>query len=69
MSGASWNGSDVLFSGGWDKVLKKWILENKNIVASDNLSLEFVITNMVAGESGQLFVGGENGNLIRVDMS
>ncbi|CAH0553999.1 unnamed protein product [Brassicogethes aeneus] len=69
MAGATLKGEDILFTAGWDKTLKRWRVDDESIKAVENMSLSFVVTKMTVGDDGQLFVGGENGVLVRVDVS
>lgn len=66
LAGAKWNDKNILFSGGWDKMLKQWIIEGTAAKEIASCDTEIVINAIITGGKGEVYIGGENGNLIRM---
>lgn len=66
LAGAKWNEKNILFSGGWDKLLKEWIIEGTAAKPIATCDTEIVISAITTGGKGELYIGGENGILIRI---
>lgn len=66
MAGAKWNNKNILFSGGWDKQLKEWLIEGSTAKLKEICDTEIIITATTTGDKGVVYVGGENGQLIRI---
>lgn len=67
MQGAKIGTDHILYSGGWDKVLRKWrIIPTGSIELITELDLEFVINTLILVDNGQVVVAGDGGNMIKV---
>lgn len=68
MAGARWKDRDVLFSGGWDKVLKKWIVDGDSTNLYASCDTEIVINTITTGDTGEIYVGGGDGHIVRLQV-
>lgn len=68
MAGARWNDKDVLFSGGWDKQLKKWIVDATSTKLYGSCDTEIVINAITTGDKGEIYVGGGDGHIVRLQV-
>lgn len=68
MAGVKWNDQEQFFSGGWDKLLKRWTIKNNCPTNEGSVDVDVVINAIVCGENGQIYVGGADGHLVRVDV-
>lgn len=63
------SGSNVLvYSGGWDRLVKQWKLENGSLTPVDKVSVDIVVNAIVNGEKGELYAAGSDGHIVRVDV-
>ncbi|KAF5281949.1 hypothetical protein FQA39_LY00473 [Lamprigera yunnana] len=56
------NEEEFLYTGGWDKVVKKWKL-TPTIALVDKCEVGVPITSIVIGANGEVYVGGESGHI------
>ena len=56
----------VIYSGGWDKVVKKWTSTGDAFEVTGSCNTDMVINTLVYGEKRELYVGGSDGHLIRI---
>ncbi|XP_050304053.1 myosin heavy chain kinase D-like isoform X2 [Anthonomus grandis grandis] len=68
LSGTVWNDQQHLFSGGWDKMLKWWSIKNNGPTQEATCNVDLVITSIQSGDNGQVFVGGADGHILRIDV-
>lgn len=68
LAGANWNKKDVVFSGGWDKQLKKWIIEGNSAKLFGSCETDIVINAITTGEKGEIYVGGSDGHIVRLQV-
>ncbi|XP_022904447.2 E3 ubiquitin-protein ligase TRAF7 [Onthophagus taurus] len=57
----------VLYSAGWDKIIKKWKIENGACTLVGSVDSEMVVNVLTNGEKGEIYAGGSDGHIIRVD--
>ncbi|KAK9884444.1 hypothetical protein WA026_007290 [Henosepilachna vigintioctopunctata] len=67
LTGTSWDNQINLFSGGWDKIVKQWIIENNSIRNVTNCNVEIVVNALTVGEKGHIYAAGEDGHIVRLD--
>lgn len=67
LSGTVWE-KEHMFSGGWDKLLKQWIISNNYPTNVASVNVDIVINAIVCGRRNQIFVGGADGHVLRVDV-
>jgi len=66
--GISEEDNKYLFTGGWDKVLKKWKLVNESTIQLiGSCPVEVVITALTSGPNGEIYVGGDDGRIFRME--
>lgn len=68
LAGIDWNGQTLLFSGGWDKKLKKFRFDEDVVKLDCTSEVGFVVNSIAVGESGEIYVGGGEGNLLRIEI-
>ncbi|KAJ8917134.1 hypothetical protein NQ315_012624 [Exocentrus adspersus] len=68
IAGTEINGETVLFSGGWDRKLKKFRFEKDQVKLDCTSDVGFVINCIAVGESGEIYVGGSDGELLRLEI-
>ncbi|XP_023013231.1 uncharacterized protein [Leptinotarsa decemlineata] len=68
LAGASWDNKDIIFSGGWDKQLKKWTIVDNNLKEGGSCDVEIVINAIAIGDKGELYVGGADGHIVRIEV-
>lgn len=61
----NWNKIN-LFSGGWDKVVKRWILNGERLDEGGCCKVDVVVNCLVVGDKGVVYVGGNDGHLLRL---
>lgn len=59
----------VLFSGGWDKIIKRWIVSGDKPLPGGCAIVPTVIHSICVGADGQAYTGGESGLICRLDLS
>ncbi|KAL1491461.1 hypothetical protein ABEB36_012058 [Hypothenemus hampei] len=70
LAGAQWAGDNLLFSGGWDKVLKKWkVLNSQGLSDEGSVNVDLVINAIATGQPSSVYAGGTDGHIVRVDCS
>ncbi|ENN79626.1 hypothetical protein D910_06065, partial [Dendroctonus ponderosae] len=67
LSGVVWE-KEQFFSGGWDKLLKQWTISNNYPTNVASVNVDVVINAIVCGERNQIYVGGADGHVLRVDV-
>lgn len=68
LAGVSWNNKNILFSGGWDKNIKKWIIDGSSIKLEATVDVGIVVNAIAVGEEGEVYVGGSDGHIVRVEV-
>jgi len=70
LTGVQWGDQQLLFSGGWDKVLQKWKVVNKDTLSDEgSVNVDLVINALATGETNQIYAGGADGHIVRVESS
>ncbi|CAH1155204.1 unnamed protein product [Phaedon cochleariae] len=67
LAGAKWNEKNIIFSGGWDKLVKKWIIENNRLKLDSACDVEIVVNSIVTGEEEEIYVAGSDGHILRLE--
>lgn len=67
LAGAACNGKVDLFSGGWDKNVKRWSIEGNKIEYKGSCDLGFTVNTLILGENDTVYAAGENGYICRID--
>uniref|UniRef100_A0A1Y1JRX2 Uncharacterized protein n=2 Tax=Photinus pyralis TaxID=7054 RepID=A0A1Y1JRX2_PHOPY len=62
LCGHSDGDQEWLYSGGWDKVVKRWRIASE-LTLVDTYPLDVPITSITMGNNGELYVGGADGNI------
>lgn len=57
----------VLFSGGWDKVVKRWRVTKDGAEEVENLPLDMTINTMTCGNFGIVYAGGSDGHIVSIE--
>ncbi|KAF7268834.1 hypothetical protein GWI33_018178 [Rhynchophorus ferrugineus] len=68
LGGVKWGEKEHLFSGGWDKILKHWLITHNSPENVASLELDIVITVIQCGKQDQIYVGGADGHILRIDI-
>ncbi|XP_018579203.1 myosin heavy chain kinase D [Anoplophora glabripennis] len=68
LAGTTWNNKNVLFSGGWDKTVKKWNIDDDIIKQDGSCDVEIVINSIAIGDKGEVYVGGGDGHIVRIEI-
>lgn len=68
IAGLDYKGQTLLFTGGWEKRLKKFRFDEDLVKLDCTGEVGFVINSIAIGESGELYVGGGDGNLLRIEI-
>ncbi|KAJ8952925.1 hypothetical protein NQ318_006542 [Aromia moschata] len=68
LAGTNWNQRTVLFSGGWDKKVKKWNVDEDIVKLESALDVEIVINAIAVGDKGEIYVGGGDGHIVRIEI-
>lgn len=58
----------LLLSAGWEKCVKLWKVEKDHISLVDKVMTDTVVQAMTLGAKGEIYAGGINGNLFRLDI-
>lgn len=58
----------LLLSAGWDRVVKLWKLEDTGLQLLHQIDVQMVVETMTTGEDGDIYVGGSEGQIIRLDI-
>ncbi|ENN72604.1 hypothetical protein HUJ04_006739 [Dendroctonus ponderosae] len=69
LAGVEWGNDQLLFSGGWDKVLRKWKVTNVGLSDEGSVNVDIVINAVATGETSSIYAGGSDGHIVRVDSS
>ncbi|KAJ8959945.1 hypothetical protein NQ317_002010 [Molorchus minor] len=67
LAGTTWNNKSIIFSGGWDKKLKKWSV-NGTLNLDSTLDVDLVANAIAIGDQGEIYVGGTDGHIVRVEV-
>ena len=63
------DGTVLLCTGGWDKEVKIWnINESGKVSLQKSVNVKCCINSLCVGKDGQVFVGGNDGLLCRIDV-
>lgn len=63
------DGSVVLISGAWDKVVKVWSIDvSGNIKLIGDVDFGQCVNKICVGKQGQAFIAGNDGSLCRIDI-
>ncbi|KAJ8952922.1 hypothetical protein NQ318_006539 [Aromia moschata] len=68
LAGTKWNDKMVLFSGGWDKQIKKWIIDEDMVKTESCLNADMVVNSIVIGDKGEIYAGGVDGHIVRIEV-
>ncbi|KAJ8981542.1 hypothetical protein NQ317_009801 [Molorchus minor] len=68
LSGTIWNNKPILFSGGWDKQIKKWLIDEDIVKNVASVDAQMVVNSIVIGDKGEIYAGGVDGHIIRVEV-
>lgn len=60
-------GEVLLYSGGWDKIAKQWLVKKDGVVPQNTCDVAMVINVLATGEKGEIYAGGSDGHLVRID--
>lgn len=58
----------LLYSGGWDRVVKQWKIEAGKITPIDKVTVDIVVNVLTNGEKGEVYAAGSDGHIVRVDV-
>ncbi|VEN33883.1 unnamed protein product [Callosobruchus maculatus] len=68
LRGATWNNKPILFSGGWDKAVKKWNIDDDIVKLDSSVNVDIVINAIALGDKGEIYVGGSDGHVVRIEV-
>lgn len=66
--GVSSGSGILLYSGGWDRLVKQWKLEGNSLTPVDKVTVDIVVNTLANGEKGEIYAGGSDGHIVRVDV-
>lgn len=58
----------LVYTGGWDKWVKQWKLEKDRLTPINKTNVDIVVNTLANGEKGELYAGGSDGHIVRVDV-
>ncbi|XP_973588.2 uncharacterized protein LOC662397 [Tribolium castaneum] len=64
----NWDGNALLFTAGWDKLIKQWKVANDSLKLDGSCTIDFIVNTMVYGDKGQVYVAGGDGHVARLDL-
>ncbi|XP_066246498.1 uncharacterized protein [Euwallacea similis] len=67
LAGVEWANDKLLFSGGWDKVVKRWKVSDQGLVEEGSINVDLVVNAIAPGEPTTIYAGGADGHIVRVD--
>ncbi|KRT80062.1 WD40 domain-containing protein [Oryctes borbonicus] len=59
---------DHLYSAGWDKMVKQWKIEKGSCQLINSCNADMVINVLAYGEKGEIYAGGSDGHIVRIDV-
>ncbi|KRT80061.1 WD40 domain-containing protein [Oryctes borbonicus] len=63
------SGNDtLLYSAGWDKIVKQWKIENGTCKPVNSCDADMVVNVLTYGEKGEVYAGGSDGHIVRIDV-
>ncbi|XP_030755771.1 myosin heavy chain kinase D-like [Sitophilus oryzae] len=68
LAGVQWGNKLELFSGGWDKILRKWNVQNQSLADGGSVDVDIVINSIATGDQDQIYAAGADGHIVRVDV-
>ncbi|XP_056638989.1 kinesin-related protein 8 [Diorhabda carinulata] len=68
LAGVNWNDKFILFSGGWDKNIKKWVIDGSSIKLEATVDVDIIVNAIAVGDKGEVFAGGSDGHIVRVEV-
>lgn len=68
LAGAKWGDKIVVFSGGWDKQVKKWNIDEDMVKLDCSCDTEIVVNAIAVGDKGEIYVGGGDGHILRMEI-
>lgn len=68
LKGVTSGNATLIYTGGWDKLVKQWKLEGGNLSLVDKVNADIVVSALANGEKGELYAGGSDGHIVRVDV-
>lgn len=58
----------LLYSGGWDRLVKQWIIEDGALKPIDQVGVDIVVNVIAPGEKGEIYAAGADGHVVRIDV-
>lgn len=58
----------LLYSGGWDKVVKQWVVEGDSLKFVNECLMDMCINSLMPGPKGEIYAGGSDGHIVRIDV-
>lgn len=58
----------MVYSGGWDRLVKQWRMERDRLAPIDKTSVDIVVNALATGEKGEVYAAGSDGHIVRVDV-
>lgn len=58
----------LLYSAGWDKMVKQWKIENGECKLVNSCNADMVVNVLTYGEKGEIYAGGSDGHVVRIDV-
>lgn len=58
----------LLYSGGWDRFVKQWVIEGGSVKPIDKVGVDIVVNVLANGEKGEIYAAGGDGHIVRVDV-
>lgn len=68
LCGRVYKGETLLFSGGWDKVVKQWKVTDDKLLLVNDIHLDMDVTVLVTGPVGEIYAAGSDGHIVRIDV-
>lgn len=55
-----------VYSGGWDKIVKKWKVTNNKLELVDSCQVDITISAIAFDGKNQVYVAGEDGKVVKI---
>lgn len=60
LAGTNWNNKETLFSGGWDKQVKKWSIEGNTAKETASCNADIVVNVIAIGAQDRIYAAGSD---------
>lgn len=68
MCGCQISDGILLYTGGWDKIVKQWKITSDDIKLVNECNVDIVVNSLTCGEKDEIYAGGSDGHIVRIDL-